>query len=150
MCGFIGIYGPDGTDVAAELYEGLLAIQHRGQDAAGITTFTDQFHMKKGFGMVRDVFNQKNMARLRGNLGIGHVRYPTLGGSKREDAQPFLSRIPGVVLCHNGNVTNVPALEAALRDYQSPVPPSVIQSQIALAVAEATDLSFVPERFRPA
>ena len=53
MCGFIGVYGPDGVDVAPEIYEGLLSIQHRGQDAAGITTFTDTFHVKKGGGLVR-------------------------------------------------------------------------------------------------
>ena len=112
MCGFIGIYGPEGTDVAAELYEGLLAIQHRGQDAAGITTFTDQFHMKKGFGMVRDVFNQKNMARLRGNLGIGHVRYPTVGTGTGDDAQPFHLTFPvGIAMAHNGNVTNFQELK---------------------------------------
>lgn len=112
MCGFIGIYGPDGTDVAAELYEGLLAIQHRGQDAAGITTFTDQFHMKKGFGMVRDVFNQKNMARLLGNLGIGHVRYPTVGTGTGDDAQPFHLTFPvGIAMAHNGNVTNFQELK---------------------------------------
>jgi amidophosphoribosyltransferase len=107
MCGFIGIYGPDGTDVATEIYEGLLAIQHRGQDAAGITTFTDQFHVKKGFGMVRDVFDEKNMSRLRGNLGIGHVRYPTVGTGTGDDAQPFHLTFPvGIAMAHNGNVTN--------------------------------------------
>ena len=58
MCGFIGIYGPEGSDVALEIYEGLIAVQHRGQDAAGITTFTDAFHVKKGLGLVRDVFNE--------------------------------------------------------------------------------------------
>ncbi|MDP6956199.1 MAG: amidophosphoribosyltransferase, partial [Planctomycetota bacterium] len=63
MCGFIGIFGPEGTDVAPEIYEGLLAVQHRGQDAAGMITFTDSFHVKKGFGMVRDVFSAGNMAR---------------------------------------------------------------------------------------
>src|SRR6185503_4724490 len=75
MCGFIGVYGPDGVDVAPELYEGLLAIQHRGQDAAGIITFTDTFHIKKGAGLVRDAFSPDDMVRLRGNLGLGHVRY---------------------------------------------------------------------------
>jgi len=68
MCGFIGIYGPDGVDVAGEVYEGLLAVQHRGQDAAGIITFTDAFHVKKGLGLVLEVFNETNMSRLRGNL----------------------------------------------------------------------------------
>lgn len=107
MCGFIGIYGPDGTDVAPQIYEGLLAIQHRGQDAAGITTFTDQFHVRKGFGMVRDVFDETSMARLTGNIGVGHVRYPTVGTGSPEDAQPFHLTFPvGIAMAHNGNVTN--------------------------------------------
>ena len=107
MCGFIGIFGPDGTDVAEEIYEGLLAVQHRGQDAAGMITFTDRFNMKKGFGLVVEVFNESNMARLRGNLGLGHVRYPTVGGNSNEDAQPFHHTFPlGTAMVHNGNVTN--------------------------------------------
>ena len=107
MCGFIGIFGPEDTDVAQEIYEGLLAVQHRGQDAAGIITFTDAFHVKKGFGMVREVFNAANMARLRGNLGVGHVRYPTVGTGAGEDAQPFHVSFPaGVAMAHNCNVTN--------------------------------------------
>jgi len=107
MCGFIGIYGPDGVDVAGEIYEGLLAVQHRGQDAAGITTFTDSFHVKKGLGLVLEIFNEKNMPRLRGHLGVGHVRYPTVGRGSKDDAQPFHLTFPlGVAMAHNGNVTN--------------------------------------------
>jgi len=107
MCGFIGVYGPDGVDVAPELYEGLLAIQHRGQDAAGIITFTDTFHVKKGAGLVRDAFSEADMLRLRGNLGLGHVRYPTVGIGSLDDAQPFHVNFPlGVAMAHNGNVTN--------------------------------------------
>ena len=107
MCGFIGIYGPDGTDVAGEVYEGLLAVQHRGQDAAGIITFTEAFHVKKGLGLVLEIFNETNMSRLRGNLGVGHVRYPTVGSGIQDDAQPFHVTFPlGVAMAHNGNVTN--------------------------------------------
>ena len=94
MCGFIGIYGPEGVDVAGEVYEGLLAVQHRGQDAAGITTFTDSFHVKKGLGLVLEVFNESNMARLRGNLGVGHVRYPTIGGNQERTRSPSTSPTP--------------------------------------------------------
>ena len=108
MCGFIGVFGPEGTHVAGEIYEGLLAVQHRGQDAAGITTFTDAFHVKKGRGLVIEVFNDRNMARLKGNLGLGHVRYPTVGAGQDEDAQPFHHTYPlGVAMAHNGNVTNL-------------------------------------------
>ena len=77
MCGFIGIYGPPGSDVAPEIYEGLIAVQHRGQDAAGITTFTDSFHVKKGLGLVRDVFNERNMPRLRGGRASMTRRSPS-------------------------------------------------------------------------
>ncbi len=107
MCGFIGIFGPDGVDVAPEIYEGLIAVQHRGQDAAGITTFTDSFHVKKGLGLVLEVFGAKHMKRLVGNLGVGHVRYPTVGTSRDADAQPFHMIFPvGIAMAHNGNVTN--------------------------------------------
>ncbi len=116
MCGFIGIYGPDGVDVAVEIYEGLLAVQHRGQDAAGITTFTDKFHVKKGLGLVRDVFNERNMARLRGHIGVGHVRYPTVGVGSDEDVQPFHMVFPlGIAMAHNGNVTNFLELKERLK-----------------------------------
>ncbi|MBK7642713.1 MAG: amidophosphoribosyltransferase [Planctomycetes bacterium] len=115
MCGFIGIYGPDGVDVAGEIYEGLLAVQHRGQDAAGIITFTDAFHVKKGLGLVLEIFNENNMSRLRGNLGVGHVRYPTVGASRKDDAQPFHLTFPiGVAMAHNGNVTNFNELHTKL------------------------------------
>ncbi len=116
MCGFIGIYGPEGVDVAPEVYEGLLTVQHRGQDAAGITTFTDTFHLKKGFGLVRDVFTAADMGRLCGNLGVGHVRYPTVGTGSGDDAQPFHVNFPvGVAMAHNGNVTNFEELKRAAR-----------------------------------
>ena len=115
MCGFIGIYGPDGVDVAGEIYEGLLAVQHRGQDAAGIITFTDAFHVKKGLGLVLEIFNENNMSRLRGHLGVGHVRYPTVGASRKDDAQPFHLTFPiGVAMAHNGNVTNFAELHQKL------------------------------------
>jgi amidophosphoribosyltransferase len=116
MCGFIGIYGPAASDVALEIYEGLLAVQHRGQDAAGIVTFTDKFHVKKGLGLVRDVFNERNMARLRGALGVGHVRYPTVGVGSDEDVQPFHMVFPlGIAMAHNGNVTNFLELRDRLK-----------------------------------
>ena len=107
MCGFIGIFGPEGVDVAPEIYEGLLAVQHRGQDAAGITTFTDRFHVRKGYGLVVEVVDQEAMEHLQGNLGVGHVRYPTVGAGADEDVQPFHLLFPnGIAMAHNGNVTN--------------------------------------------
>ena len=113
MCGFIGIFGPDGVDVAPEIYEGLLAVQHRGQDAAGMITYTDRFNLRKAHGMVAEVFAEDDMQRLRGNVGVGHVRYPTVGENRSEDAQPFHHTFPlGTAMVHNGNVTNL----AELRD----------------------------------
>ena len=106
MCGFIGIIKPNGP-VFGEIVDGLIAIQHRGQDAAGIGTFDTRFHMKRGAGLVRDVFEEQDASTLTGNIGIGHVRYPTIGGGGAENAQPFILNHPfGICLAHNGNLTN--------------------------------------------
>ncbi len=107
MCGFISIFGPEGQDVLPDVLSGLLAIQHRGQDAAGVVTFRDKFQAKKGLGLVREVFHEKHLQRLRGHLGVGHVRYPTVGLGDDADVQPFWLDFPvGVAMAHNGNVTN--------------------------------------------
>jgi amidophosphoribosyltransferase len=94
--------------VAQEMYDGLIILQHRGQDAAGIMSFDgEMFHHKKGVGLVRDVFDEHNMARLKGSIAIGHTRYPTWGGCSKEDAQPQFSAMPyGIAMAHNGNVFN--------------------------------------------
>lgn len=106
MCGVVGLYYHH-RPVAPDLVESLLALQHRGQDSAGILTSDLTFHLKKGNGNVTRVFNDKNLARLTGCLGIGHVRYPTIGPGSAEDAQPFFVNHPfGVAMAHNGNVTN--------------------------------------------
>lgn len=113
MCGILGICGSD--KIVGELYEGLGVLQHRGQDAAGIITYDQQFHIKKGNGLVQNIFNTKNIARLIGNLGIGHTRYPTVGGGDAEDAQPFHINVPlGIAMAHNGNVTNYLELKESL------------------------------------
>ena len=113
MCGVIGIYGNE--EVVREIYQGLLAVQHRGQDAAGISTYDGRFHTKKGNGLVRDIFSVENIKRLKGNIGIGHTRYPTIGGGRGEDAQPFLVGSPfGIMMAHNGNVINYAELEKVL------------------------------------
>jgi amidophosphoribosyltransferase len=110
MCGIIGIM--NNKPVAQEIFDGLTVLQHRGQDAAGIMTFEKQFHLKKGNGLVRDVFHTKNMIRLKGNVGIGHVRYPTAGTSDAGESQPFYVNSPfGVSLIHNGNLTNYEELK---------------------------------------
>ncbi|MEO0082371.1 MAG: amidophosphoribosyltransferase [candidate division WOR-3 bacterium] len=105
MCGVLGLYL--NKPVAGSLVEGLVALQHRGQDSAGILTSDLTFHLKKGNGTVAAVFNEKNLARLTGTCGIGHVRYPTIGPGSDEDAQPFSVNHPfGIAMVHNGNVTN--------------------------------------------
>lgn len=89
------------------MVEGLISLQHRGQNSAGILTSDITFHLKKGNGLVAGVFNEKNLARLTGSSGIGHVRYPTIGPGSDEDAQPFYVNHPfGIGMVHNGNVTN--------------------------------------------
>ena len=106
MCGFFGAL-TNKSPACQEIYDALVSLQHRGQDSAGIVTFEEKFHLKKGNGLVRDIFSAKNMSRLAGQMGIGHVRYPTFGGDTNEDAQPFIVHYPyGIAMAHNGNVTN--------------------------------------------
>lgn len=113
MCGVIAVAGTD--DVIQDLYDGLLLLQHRGQDAAGIMTYNEQFHLKKGNGLVREVFHMKSLLRLRGRMGIGHVRYPTAGCNSEFEAQPFFVNTPfGIALAHNGNLTNAETLRKEL------------------------------------
>jgi amidophosphoribosyltransferase len=115
MCGIVGVVstGP----VNQLIYDALLLLQHRGQDAAGIVTqLGRKFFMHKAKGMVRDVFRTRNMRALPGNVGLGQVRYPTAGNAySEEEAQPFYVNAPfGIVLVHNGNLTNAQALKAEL------------------------------------
>jgi len=111
MCGIIGIVGQ--RNVNQSLYDGLIVLQHRGQDAAGIVTDDNgQLSMRKDNGFVRDVFRAQHMFRLQGNMGIGHVRYPTAGCSSSAEAQPFYVNSPyGIALAHNGNLTNANELK---------------------------------------
>lgn len=112
MCGIIGVMAK--TPVNQLLYDGLLVLQHRGQDAAGIATAeSGRFHMHKGSGLVSEVFRTRNMRNLAGNWGIGHCRYPTAGSAFNvAEAQPFYVNSPfGLMLAHNGNLTNSEALK---------------------------------------
>ena len=115
MCGIVGVVS--NAPVNQLIYDALLLLQHRGQDAAGIVTQLDRkFFMHKAKGMVRDVFRTRNMRALPGNNGLGQVRYPTAGNAySEEEAQPFYVNAPfGLVLVHNGNLTNAHALKAEL------------------------------------
>ena len=117
MCGITAVIAAEGTPAVASLYEALLALQHRGQDAAGIVTEDNgRLCLHKDNGMVRDVFTQEHIAKLTGEMGIGHVRYPTAGSSCSSEAQPFYVNSPfGLTLAHNGNLVNTASLQAQLR-----------------------------------
>ena len=109
MCGIVAIYGV--SPVSQRLYEAMVLLQHRGQDAAGIVTCeldSGRIYQHKGNGLVRDVFHHSQYyEKLVGNIGIGHVRYPTAGTSLATEAQPFYVNSPhGIALGHNGNLTN--------------------------------------------
>ena len=114
MCGIIGILS--NSPVNQEIYDGLLVLQHRGQDAAGmVTSDGKRLYIRRKNGLVTDVFHEKNMHSLHGNMGIGHLRYPTAGTSSVSEAQPFYVNSPyGISMAHNGNLTNAPALKKEL------------------------------------
>ncbi len=114
MCGIVGIVGRSGVNQI--IYDALTVLQHRGQDAAGIVTAEKHgVHLRKSNGLVRDVFRTQHMRRLTGNMGIGHVRYPTAGCASSAEAQPFYVNSPyGIALAHNGNLINADALRREL------------------------------------
>ena len=115
MCGIVGIYSEN--HVASSIYDSLLMLQHRGQDAAGMSVCdsTGKINSRKSMGYVRDTFHQGHMSRLLGNYGIGHVRYPTAGGGGKEFAQPMYVNSPyGISIAHNGNLTNSKSLAREL------------------------------------
>lgn len=116
MCGILGIVSP--VPVANDIICGLTALQHRGQDAAGVVTLGERFHMKKGSGLVTNVFRHADdAAALLGNIGLGHVRYATQGTTDVFDAQPFAVNYPfGLAMVHNGNVTNFAQLRERLNN----------------------------------
>jgi amidophosphoribosyltransferase len=114
MCGIVGILAKRRVNQA--IYDGLTVLQHRGQDAAGIMTCDGhRVYLRKDNGLVRDVFHTRHMVELKGNMGIGHCRYPTAGCDSPAEAQPFYVNSPfGLALAHNGNLTNAKALEDEL------------------------------------
>lgn len=114
MCGVVGIVSKE--EVAPSIYEALTVIQHRGQDAAGIATLENgRLHSRKQIGLVRDVFREQHIKELKGQIGIGHVRYPTAGGATREFSQPLYVNSPyGISISHNGNLVNASELKKEL------------------------------------
>lgn len=114
MCGIVGFVGHSPAN--QQIYDALTVLQHRGQDAAGIITYEDgELFLRKQIGLVRDVFQHRHMLALKGNIGIGHVRYPTAGCDTPSEAQPFYVNSPyGICLGHNGNLTNAAELAEVL------------------------------------
>ena len=117
MCGLVGIVGHEPVNQA--LYDALTVLQHRGQDAAGIMTDDGgRLRVRKGNGLVRDVFQERHMLKLAGNVGLGHVRYPTAGSSSLSEAQPFYVNSPyGICLAHNGNLVNMDELKRLVEQH---------------------------------
>ncbi len=113
MCGIIGILNADGEDVSFMAYTGLMALQHRGQDSTGIACFDgSRMSLKKGLGMVSQVFTEENISLLKGHAAIGHVRYSTAGGFLKQNAQPMTLSVPiALASCFNGNVVNYEELK---------------------------------------
>ena len=155
MCGFIGLIGTDAP--VREVHDGLLAIQHRGQDAAGIVAYDGRFHLRKGAGLVGDVFTPEAMAGVQGELALGHVRYPTIGSGGIEDAQPFVATHPfGIAMAHNGNLSNYDEvrdhlLRRARRHLMSQCDVEAILNVFADALFRASAGGpFTPEMYRAA
>src|SRR3990167_4414776 len=143
MCGIVGVISTN--PVNQLIYDALLLLQHRGQDAAGIATnFGNAFCMHKANGLVRDVFRTRNMRSLQGNSGIGQVRYPTAGSSSEEEAQPFYVNAPfGITLAHNGNLTNCAQLKIEMfkndrRHINTDSDSEVLLNVLAHEIQEAT------------
>jgi amidophosphoribosyltransferase len=131
MCGIVGIYSQD--PVAAEIYDSLIHLQHRGQDAAGILTCHERFYVKHGLGMVREVFTPDDIKSLHGNIGVGHTRYPTAGGYDLADVQPLWIGSPrGIALAHNGNLTNYKELAVEITQQKHRHLNSSIDSEVLL------------------
>ncbi|MEO0616439.1 MAG: amidophosphoribosyltransferase [Pseudomonadota bacterium] len=150
MCGIVGIYGH--SPVNQSIYDALTVLQHRGQDAAGIVTSDgERIYQRKKNGLVRDVFQQRHMLRLRGNAGLGHVRYPTAGCSSSSEAQPFYVNSPfGVLLAHNGNLTNTAELDRMLvgkdrRHLHTGSDSEVLLNVLAHELGDANDEQLTPE-----
>lgn len=134
-CGVFGAYDMDGGDVAPSVYYGLFALQHRGQESCGIAV-TDTYgerkvHSKKGLGLVNEVFDEEALGGLKGNLGVGHVRYSTAGGTRVENAMPLvLKYVKGtLVIAHNGNITNAVELRHEL-EYTGAIFQTTIDSEV--------------------
>ncbi|GAB4192899.1 MAG: amidophosphoribosyltransferase [Wenzhouxiangellaceae bacterium] len=148
MCGIVGIVGRE--PVAARLYDALTVLQHRGQDAAGIATLDrDRIYLQRGPGLVRDVFNAQRISTLQGNTGIAHVRYPTAGSDRPDEAQPLYVNSPyGIALGHNGNLINTAELRRELFESDRRHLNTESDTEVLLNIL-AHELQQYPGRFTP-
>ena len=135
-CGVFGMYDFDGNDVASTIYYGLFALQHRGQESCGIAVSETngpkgKVTSYKGMGLVNEVFTQENLESMKGDIGVGHVRYSTAGASTRENAQPLvLNYVKGTLaLAHNGNLINAKELRHDL-EYTGAIFQTTIDSEV--------------------
>lgn len=133
MCGIVGIASHE--PVATELYDSLIHLQHRGQDASGILTADHRFYVKHGMGLVRETFTTDEISHLHGNMGIAHTRYPTAGGYSEFDTQPLWIGSPrGIALAHNGNLVNHRELGDNIRFHEHQHLNSSLDSEVLLHV----------------
>ncbi len=151
MCGVVGLVSKN--EVSPSIYEALTVIQHRGQDAAGIATLEEgRLHTRKQIGLVRDVFREKHINELKGQIGIGHVRYPTAGGASREFSQPLYVNSPyGISISHNGNLVNSDQLTRELykdnfRHLNTSSDSEVILNVFAHELQQASSFNPTPEQ----
>jgi len=149
-CGVFGIYSKSGLDVAAVSYYGLYALQHRGQESAGIVVSDGKSLMcHKNMGLVADVFNEKTLKNMKGKAAIGHVRYSTTGESKVENAQPLLSKfkLGSIAIAHNGNLINADVIRELLEDagvlFQTSIDSEVILNLIARKAKKGLEQAIV-------
>ncbi len=150
MCGVVGILARSPVNQA--VYDGLTVLQHRGQDAAGIMTSDgSRVYLRKNNGLVRDVFHTRHMLALKGNMGIGHCRYPTAGCDTPEEAQPFYVNSPfGLALAHNGNLTNAAELKEELfrhdlRHLNTDSDSEILLNVLAHELHKVADIRLTPE-----
>lgn len=135
MCGIVGIHSHE--PVAAELYDSLIHLQHRGQDAAGMLTCDERFYPKHGLGLVREIFTPQDLTLLKGHMGIAHTRYPTAGGYSASDIQPLWTGSPrGIALAHNGNLVNYHELADNIREQHRHLNSTLDSEVILLLLAD--------------
>lgn len=140
-CGVFGVYAPE-EDVAKLTYFGLYALQHRGQESAGIATFCGEtVHLHKDMGLVSQVFSESILQQLPGTIAVGHTRYSTTGSSRKANAQPAVvdTRLGKIALAHNGNLVNTIELREALLKNNCNLETTTDSEMIALAIAEAVN-----------